>query len=493
MTSHREYHNEIANDPDSTSGPNYSYLAHDDGLESRIKKKLGDTSFWTDFEVQISRGDGHCFMHSVTRFFEELEVTSDITKLHQVSKRLEVETVSNIDYYIPFIPCISNDQLIREMSLYINDKVYDTKFGDLAPLITSNSLAIHIMIISEMENGEFSTDFVHPRENEKAKAIIFVYKSGDHYNACVPKDIIAKRRLALPLRNTATLAESPELKTALPEIDLNPRQVNVTSFNANMIEGPSDVRHNVIDGELTVRPIIAGSTKYMEYLSIYSYIQIANVSCTKQCLNETGLFSNILKQFRAKHAKNLVACHLNINGVRSKFTEVAEILSHNTIDILFLSETKIDSSFPIAQFCVHGFKNHRADRNSCGGGVMALIRNDIPHRRRPDLERLISCPIESMFIECIIKKEKWMFICFYSPHNKFKSNCCDAIDTAMNAINSESIHTYFVLGDINTLYKHDRCTIYDLLDIYDMTNIITLLTCYKSAENPTATRCHFDW
>ena len=118
---------------------------------------------------------------------------------------------------------------------------------------------------------------------------------------------------------------------------------------------------------------------------------------------------------------------------------------------------------------------------------MALIRNDIPHRRRPDLERLISCPIESMFIECIIKKEKWMFTCFYSPHNKFKSNCCDAIDTAMNAINSENIHTYFVLGDmnINALCKHDRRTMYDLLDIYDMTNIITSPTCYKSAENPT--------
>ena len=73
--------------------------------------------------------------------------------------------------------------------------------------------------------------------------------------------------------------------------------------------------------------------------------------------------------------------------------EVAKILWHNTIDVLFLSETKIDSSFPTAQFCVHGFKNHRTGRNSGGGGVMVLIRNDIPHRRRPDLEKLMSCPI----------------------------------------------------------------------------------------------------
>ena len=149
-------------------------------VESRNEAKLGDTSFWTDFEVQISRGDGHCFMHSVTRFFEELEVTNDITKLYEILKRLEVETVSNIDYYMPFIPGVSKDQLIREMRLYINDTFCDTKFGDIVPLITSKSLAIYIMIISEMENGEFSAVFVHPWEYEKAKAIIFVYKSGDH-------------------------------------------------------------------------------------------------------------------------------------------------------------------------------------------------------------------------------------------------------------------------------------------------------------------------
>ena len=103
-------------------------------------------------------------------------------------------------------------------------------------------------------------------------------------------------KTVLPLRNTATLAESPELKTALPEIDLNPIQVNVTSFNANMIERPSNMRHNVIDGELTVSPITAGSTKYMGYLSIYSCIQIANVlnsACMKQRLACSQIFVNI--------------------------------------------------------------------------------------------------------------------------------------------------------------------------------------------------------
>ena len=57
-----------------------------------------------------------------------------------------------------------------------------------------------------------------------------------------------------------------------------------------------------------------------------------------------------LKSFRLKHPKNLVACHLNINSIRQKFTEVSELCSGNIVDILFLSKTKLDASFPIAQF-----------------------------------------------------------------------------------------------------------------------------------------------
>ena len=115
-------------------------------------------------------------------------------------------------------------------------------------------------------------------------------------------------------------------------------------------------------------------------------------------------FLKELNDFRIKHAKNLITYHLNVNGIRNKFAEV-------DADIFFLSETKIDESFPMAQFRIPGFKSYRADRNSCGGGVIAIIRNDIPHCRRNDVEKVISNPIEGMvFLICYQKREVVVYI-----------------------------------------------------------------------------------
>ena len=54
----------------------------------------------------------------------------------------------------------------------------------------------------------------------------------------------------------------------------------------------------------------------------------------------------------------------------------------NLLDF-FLSETKLDASFPNVQSRVPGFKFYRADRNG-NGGIAAFIRNDLPDRRRSD-------------------------------------------------------------------------------------------------------------
>ena len=47
-------------------------------------------------------------------------------------------------------------------------------------------------------------------------------------------------------------------------------------------------------------------------------------------------------------------------------------------DILLISETKIDSSFPTAQFHIDGYIIYRSDRNENGGGLLLYIRDDAP-------------------------------------------------------------------------------------------------------------------
>ena len=71
---------------------------------------------------------------------------------------------------------------------------------------------------------------------------------------------------------------------------------------------------------------------------------------------------------------------LNINSIRNKF-EMLTSLTTNGKEILFLSETKADETFPLEQFLISGFaKLLRLDRNSRGSGTMLFIRDNIPFR-----------------------------------------------------------------------------------------------------------------
>ena len=127
-----------------------------------------------------------------------------------------------------------------------------------------------------------------------------------------------------------------------------------------------------------------------------------------------------LKDFRLKHPKNLISGHLNISSLKNKCLETTEMLTQNYLDILFLSQTKIDDSYPSAQFHTPDFKFHRADRNEHCGGLICYIRNDFVHCRRADLECLVPVPVESLIIEVIVRQEKWLFVGMYNPSFSYK-------------------------------------------------------------------------
>ena len=84
-----------------------------------------------------------------------------------------------------------------------------------------------------------------------------------------------------------------------------------------------------------------------------------------------------LKNLKLKNTHRLILGHLNINSIVGKFDHL-KVLIENNIDILVLTETKIDSSFPNAQFRIDGFSAPFAlDRNRFGGEVLIYVREDI--------------------------------------------------------------------------------------------------------------------
>ena len=57
----------------------------------------------------------------------------------------------------------------------------------------------------------------------------------------------------------------------------------------------------------------------------------------------------ILKSIRVSNVDRLIIGHLNINSLRNKF-EALKIITKGNLDILIITESKLDDTFPINQF-----------------------------------------------------------------------------------------------------------------------------------------------
>ena len=83
------------------------------------------------------------------------------------------------------------------------------------------------------------------------------------------------------------------------------------------------------------------------------------------------------KMIRGENVDNIVVGTVNINSISPKFDEFKLMVS-GYFDVIIVTETKLDDSFPKAQFCIDGFSiPYRLDRNRNGGGLMIYVRDDI--------------------------------------------------------------------------------------------------------------------
>ena len=77
-----------------------------------------------------------------------------------------------------------------------------------------------------------------------------------------------------------------------------------------------------------------------------------------------------LKGLKMKNINKVVFGQININSMRNKFEQFREFCKDNP-DILLITKTKLDSSFPSAQFHIPCYYSpYRLDCNSHGGGIL---------------------------------------------------------------------------------------------------------------------------
>ena len=179
-----------------------------------------------------------------------------------------------------------------------------------------------------------------------------------------------------------------------------------------------------------------------------------------------------LKLIRKDNLNKIIHAHLNINSIRNKFDCLSEEVKGN-IDILLISETKIDDSFPVGQFIID-----RLDCNCHGGGLMLFVRKAIPS----NLLVIEKKPIESFFIEINLRNSKWLINCSYNPHKNNIATHLDRLSKSLDTFSSD-YEKFIILGDFNVEINESHLK--SFCENYDLTNLIKQPTCYKNPTNPT--------
>ena len=112
--------------------------------------------------------------------------------------------------------------------------------------------------------------------------------------------------------------------------------------------------------------------------------------------------NNHLKSLHKNNLNRLIFAYLNINPIRNNFEFLAKDLVSN-VDLLMISERKIDNSFPKGQFLIKAFgEPFRIDRNIHGGGILFYVREDNP--------------VKLLSVEIYFRRRKWLVCCSYNPH-----------------------------------------------------------------------------
>ena len=85
-------------------------------------------------------------------------------------------------------------------------------------------------------------------------------------------------------------------------------------------------------------------------------LESSKISNTITCDEFNAKENRNLKFIRKGNFNRLVLAHININSIRNRFDNLVQQITNN-VDILMISETKLDNSFPESQYLSQGYSS----------------------------------------------------------------------------------------------------------------------------------------
>ena len=193
-----------------------------------------------------------------------------------------------------------------------------------------------------------------------------------------------------------------------------------------------------------------------------------------KCSSFIGSSVTHLGNLRSKNHKNIIFSYININSIRNKFENLCDLVGNN-VDVLSIAETKLDSSFPNAQFLLPAFQEPLGlDINHRSGGLLVYINVSLPSK----IFSKFKLPIDIQIIpfEINLRKEKWLFVSIYKPPSQSNQYSLDLLGDLLDFY-SQNNDNKVILGDFNL--EPSNPNIVSFMNNQNLFNLVKSNTCFK--------------
>ena len=274
-----------------------------------------------------------------------------------------------------------------------------------------------------------------------------------------------------------------QLNISTPVLNEEEESVNAISINLNNFNEISMLNTSPSSGNLSKPDPSLSKEREVENTCISNFFE---PSYFDSSINETennnenyDPFST-LKNIRISFINQLIIGQLNINSIRNKFEALKYIVSGN-LDILIITESKLDSSFPLNQFSMDGYyPPFRAARTGNGGGVIIYVRDDIPCillKAHPSPTNF-----EGTLLEINLNKSKWLLFGSKNPKLENTGNFVKTLGLVLDFYMSK-YDNFLLLGDFNSEMNDNDMR--EFSDTYNLKNLITNPTFFKNPSKPS--------
>ena len=177
--------------------------------------------------------------------------------------------------------------------------------------------------------------------------------------------------------------------------------------------------------------------------------------------------------------------YLNINSLRNKIIDLKEVLKHISLDHFVLSETKLDNSFPCAQFQISDYEIRGQGETETKARVVCL-NSSKENWQAKKLKTFETVNSECICSELTISFKKWVCFSVYHPpppHENLELFFNKLLSCLSKA--SETYENFIAMGDFNIDIRTKSRKYEKFQDFWNLSNLIKSETCFSKNHKST--------